>query len=296
MNAPHLPTLPSLPPRAGTAAAAPPPAAFPPPSPFAAPVVATAATFAAPPQPTSAAPLPSPTIPPPPPSQTSVRQVHAPIDIAALRRPKRKIRSTLVTTTVVGIFLAGLTTGVVLAWRTIAESSADSSAATETTTGAGTADTVAPAGVVTPTAAPLQVAGANWVEYSHTPLTVRVPPAATVQVDGTATKYQSDTDRLVVVVGPYTAVGSEEQIFRDLVANLSSTLHGTAGATTPVHSLGTAFQVVIAGPDGTWTHVRGLFLGGMSVIIAGQGDQAEPSAVHVAWMSIGYGGVNATGA
>lgn len=235
-----------------------------------------------------------PTIAVPPPATTTVRTPHTPIDIAALRRPKRKIRSTIVTSTVVGIFLAGLVTGVVLAWRTIDESTAhDARSLTVPETSSASPGASSPVGAP---AAPLQIAGSEWVEYTHTPLTVRVPPSSAVEVDGAVTTYTSDADRLVIAVQPYTSIGDEQQLFDATVARLAASLQGTSGTTSRVNSLGTAFQAAIAGPDGTWTHVRGLFLGGMSVIIAGRGDQAEPTAVRVAWTSIAYGGVVATGA
>jgi hypothetical protein len=67
-----------------------------------------------------ASPL-APSLPAPTAAPTTAVVHHAPIDIAQLRRPRRRIRSTIVMTTVVGMFAGLLAVGAVLAWRTIDE-------------------------------------------------------------------------------------------------------------------------------------------------------------------------------
>ena len=194
----------------------------------------------------------------------------------------------------VGLFIALLTTGGVLAWRTIDDSGA---AGTGTTAIPSTlVPTDASAGPVSPTAPPLQVAGADWQEFSHPPFTVRVPPSAVAETEPSGTTYTSDADLILVAIMPYSAAGSEDQWFRDRMANVAAAVKGTMGPIASVGSLGKAYRVAVDHGDGTWTHARCLFLAGTVILVVGQGGEAEPAAVTVAWSGIVYGGVKATGA
>ena len=243
----------------------------------------------------SIAPRTVPTVPAASTAHTLGPQPHAPIDIARLRRPKRHIRTTILTTTVVGLFIGLLATGGVLAWRAID----DNSAAESDTTMPTTAPVTTPASTIagaSPTAPPLQIAGADWQEFSHPPFTVRVPPSAVAETDQSGTTYTSDPDLLLVAVRPFAAAGSEEQFFRDTMANVTAAVDGTMGDIGKLNSLGTAYRSTILHGDGTWSHARALFLAGTMVLVLGQGGEEVPATVTVAWSGIVYGGVVATGA
>lgn len=243
----------------------------------------------------SIAPRATPTVPAASAAHAIGPQPHAPIDIARLRRPKRRIRTTILTTTVVGLFIGLLITGGVLAWRAIDDNSADEAAATSTTPTAAPDSTIVGASPTTPQ---LQVAGADWQEFSHPPFTVRIPPSAVTETDESGTTYTANDQMLIVWISPYgtNATGAEEQVFRDSMTKIASEM-GTPMATIgPLNSLGRAYSAVFDNGDGTWLHVRTLFLAGTMLTVMGQGGATVPSAVTVAWSGIVYGGVVATGA